>query len=234
MLAATDRMGVPDSYFRKEDLVEWATEWGIALDSLPGTYTPSEDYVCHARNAGIGDAQIFGLRLMHESLEGLIAYLHALSPGHQSDKAYLEAAFGPLTFIHLHRDDTVSQAISLLRAEQSGLWHRAQDGTDIERLTPTGQQGYDFDRIHRYTVRLDIEKAAWPCWFAAQGIKPFNLSYTQLTDNPAKALTAICDLLGVPTPASGDVRPTTSKLADAMSEEWKARYLNQLRGSRPA
>ncbi|MEO0372779.1 MAG: Stf0 family sulfotransferase, partial [Pseudomonadota bacterium] len=41
MLAATDRMGVPDSYFRKEDLVEWATEWGIALDSLPGTYTPS-------------------------------------------------------------------------------------------------------------------------------------------------------------------------------------------------
>lgn len=228
MLSASGKLGNPASYFRREDQEEWAAAWGTSMDGLPGSAHPSTDFLEAVLSAGRGPTSVFGLRLMQESLQDLLGYLRALTTAQTRDRACLEAAFGPLKFVYLERDDVVSQAISLLRAEQSGLWHKALDGTELERLSPTVPEGYDFARLHQYVLELTTQKASWREWFDAQGIAPIHVAYEALCENPARVLTKLSEALGVIPPGSNDVRVRTAQLRDRMSADWKARYENDL------
>ena len=165
---------------------------------------------------------------MQESLSGLVAYLRSLSPEQANDRTCLEMAFGPLLFIHLLRDDTVDQAISLLRAEQTGLWHKGADGSEIVRLTPVEAPGYNFDRLYAHVTHLDAYKAAWPKWFVAQSVTPLSVSYDALCADPVAVLAAICDALGTAPISSDRVKVPTAKLRDRTNAEWKARYAKDL------
>jgi LPS sulfotransferase NodH len=202
----------------------WAEEWG-----LPSRDTMSERefniaYLNAAVAAGKGGTGIFGLRLMRENLDELSAILDQIFPQLPSDKARLEKAFGNILYIHLSREDKLAQAISLVKAEQTGLWHIAPDGTEIERLSPPEEPRYDFARINREVLELESYDAAWNSWFGAQGIEPLRIRYEILSANPAAALISICEALGVQEPNSPDVSPGVAKLADETSLDWMRRY----------
>ena len=228
LLAATGMAGNPHSYFREEDIEDWADEWGVPRDGLPGSSLPSRDFLDAALAAARGDTSVFGLRLMQESLSGLLTYLRSLAPEIGTDRACLETAFGPLVLIHLHREDTVDQAISLLRAEQTGLWHKGADGSEIERLTPVAAPGYNFDRLHAHVTHLDAYKAAWLKWFVAQSVTPLSVSYDALCADPVAVLATICDALGTAPIPSDRVKVSTAKLSDRTNAERKARYAKDL------
>ena len=166
---------------------------------------------------------------MQENLSGLVAYLRSLSRDQATERTCLESAFGPLVFIHLHRDDTVDQAISLLRAEQTGLWHKGADGSEIERLNPVETPGYSFDRLHAHVANLNSDKAAWSMWFRAEGITPLIVSYDALSADPAGVLVTICEALGTAPIARSKIEIPTAKLSDSTNAEWKARYAKDLR-----
>jgi LPS sulfotransferase NodH len=206
----------------------WAEEW-----RLPARDTMSEmefniAYLNAAAAAGKGGTGIFGLRLMRENLDELSAILDRVFPRLPSDKARLEKAFGRILYIHLSREDNLAQAISLVKAEQTGLWHVAPDGTEIERLAPPQEPEYDFARIKREVLELERYDAAWNSWFAAQGIEPLRLGYETLSGNPAAALTGICEALGVQAPNAHDVSPGVAKLADVTSRDWMRRYSSDI------
>lgn len=202
----------------------WAQEW-----RLPSRDTMSEKefniaYLNAAVAAGKSGTGIFGLRLMRENLDELSAILDQVFPQLPSDRARLERAFGSVLYIHLSREDKLAQAISLVKAEQTGLWHIAPDGTEIERLSPPEEPQYDFERINREVLELENDDTAWNSWFDAQGIEPLRIGYETLSANPAAALIGICKALGVQTPNARDVSPGVAKLADEMSYDWMRRY----------
>ena len=93
MLAASGVAGCPHSFFRKEDLADWAKDWGVPLDALPGSKAPSSDFLTAVLSEGKGNTPIFGLRLMRTNLPDLLSYLQAVSPIQPHDRAYLEHAF---------------------------------------------------------------------------------------------------------------------------------------------
>ena len=224
LLAATNTTGNPDSFYGRKFMSAWAEEW-----CLPGRDTLSERdfniaYLNAAVAAGKGGTGIFGLRLMRENLDELSAILDQIFPQLPSDKARLERAFGRILYIHLSREDKLAQAISLVKAEQTGLWHMAPDGTEIERLAPPQEPHYDFARIKREVQELESYDAAWNSWFAAQGIESLRIGYETLSANPAAALTGICEALGVQTPNARDVSHGVAKLADKTSLDWMRRY----------
>ena len=72
------------------------------------------------------------MRLMWESLAALTRRLDWFYPGLADDHARITSAFGQLQYIHLSREDKVEQAVSHLKAAQSGLWHAYADGTERE------------------------------------------------------------------------------------------------------
>jgi LPS sulfotransferase NodH len=122
------------------------------------------------------------------------------------------------------RADKVAQAVSLVKAEQSGLWHRNADGSDYERLGPPREPAYDFDAIHREVAELERADRAWVAWFDRHRISPVSLSYEALAENPAETLTQICRALGTEPPQPGSIKPQLAKLSDAVSLEWMRRY----------
>ncbi|MEZ2333344.1 Stf0 family sulfotransferase [Mesorhizobium sp. RCC_202] len=224
LLTSTKRMGEPHSFYRRQNIMEWAEDWG-----LPASHTMSEldfnvGYLEAAIAAGKGGTDIFGLRLMRENLDELSAILDQIYPGFASDKARFGKAFGRTLYMHLSREDKLAQAVSLIKAEQTGLWHVAPDGTEIERVGPPGEPRYDFRRIKDMVGELEAYDTAWNTWFAEQEIEPLRIGYEYLSRDPAATLIAICETLGVQSPNADDVKPGVAKLSDATSLDWMRRY----------
>jgi trehalose 2-sulfotransferase len=231
LLASTTKAGNPDSFYRRQSISWWAQEWNMPK---PDSMSASEfdvAYLNAAIRAGKGGTQIFGLRLMRENLGELSTILDRIFPGLPSDKARFEGAFGKILYLHLSREDKLAQAISLVKAEQSGLWHVAPDGTEIERVAPPQDPQYDFVRIRGEVGELEQYDAAWNAWFEEQGITPLRLGYEELSANPAATLIRICEALGVEAPKATDVRPGVAKLADEASLDWMRRYHLDLAGA---
>ncbi|WP_119389003.1 Stf0 family sulfotransferase [Taklimakanibacter lacteus] len=231
LLASTKVAGNPDSFYRRQSISWWAGEW-----NLPSPDTMSSDefnilFLEAAIRAGKGETGIFGLRLMRENLDELSAILDRIYPGLPSDRARFEKAFGKLLYLHLSREDKLAQAISLVKAEQTGLWHIAPDGTEIERVAPPQAPQYDFARIRQEVAELESYDAAWNSWFEEQGIIPLRLFYERLSAEPAATLIRICEALGVPAPNAADVRPGVAKLADETSLDWMRRYRSDLKAA---
>ncbi len=111
-----------------------------------------------------------------------------------------------------------------MKAEQTGLWHVAPDGTEIERLSPPQEPRYDFARLKSEVEKLEAFDAAWHDWFAAQGIAPLRIRYESLAADPAASLIRICEALGTPAPNPADVKPGVAKLSDETSRDWMRRY----------
>lgn len=228
LLASTKAAGKPDSYFMSNMDPAWAEQLGFpARDRLSDA-----DYgvaiLQAAMTAGKGQTGIFGLRLMRKDLDDLSALIDKVFPGHPSDKERLQAAFGKILYIHLAREDKLAQAVSMVKAEQTGLWHVAPDGSELERLAPPKEPEYDFDRIAGKLALLEQYDAAWLTWFAAQGIDPLRVGYESLSADPAKAVSRICKALGVSEPAPDSLKPGVAKLADSISLEWMRNYRRDL------
>jgi len=224
LLASTKSAGNPDSFYRRQDISWWAGEWHLPHPDAMSEKEFDVAYLDAAIRAGSGGTGIFGLRLMRENLDELSATLDRIYPQLPSDRARLEAAFGKLLYIHLSRESKLAQAISLVKAEQTGLWHAAPDGTEIERLAPPNEPRYEFQRIRREVARLESYDAAWSSWFAEQRIAPLGIGYERLSSDPAATLLRICEALGARAPNVKDVRPGVAKLADETSLDWMRRY----------
>ncbi|TPL86746.1 Stf0 sulfotransferase [Mesorhizobium sp. B2-3-14] len=224
LLAATGTTGDPHSFYRRQDVSEWAEEWNLPPRDTMGELEFQLAYLNAAIDAGKGGTEIFGLRLMRENLDELSAILDRIFPGLASGKARFERAFGRVLYVHLSRENKLAQAVSLVKAEQTGLWHVAPDGTEIERVGSPGEPRYDFQRIRDEVAELEAYDSAWNTWFAEQDITPLRIGYERLSSSPAATLISICQALGVQSPNTGDVKPGVAKLADATSLDWMRRY----------
>lgn len=217
MLAATGAAGAPQSYFHQPDQASWARDLGLPAGA------PLTDIIAAVQATQSGG--ITGIRLQQHSF----AYLMDRLSGYgATDPERITAAFGPTRYIWLRRGDKVAQAISLLRAEQTGLWHRNADGTDLERLTPSRQDGYNADAITAQIKAFETADRTWRSWFADHGIVPHALTYETLSDAPRSTLAALLAFLGLD-PAqtqahAGRVTIPTKRLADATSDEWSKQY----------
>lgn len=224
LLASTGTSGDPHSFYRRQDVSEWAQEWKLPGRDTMGALEFNTAYLDAAITAGKGGTDVFGLRLMRENLDELSAILDQIFPGLASDTARFEKTFGRILYIHLSRENKLAQAVSLIKAEQTGLWHIAPDGSEIERVAPPQAPHYDFGRIKAELAELEAYDAAWNIWFAAQGLTPLRIGYEHLSADPAATLLGICAALGVPPPNAEDVRPGVAKLADETSLDWMRRY----------
>jgi LPS sulfotransferase NodH len=224
LLASTKRAGTPDSFYGRKFMPDWAAAWHLPEPSTMSERDYAIVYLEAAMRVGKAGTPIFGLRLMRESLDELSASLDLIHPGLASDRARFEKGFGKILYIHLFRENKLEQAISYVKAEQTGLWHVAPDGTEIERLAPPQDPRYDFARLKAEVEKLEAYDAAWNTWFKTQEISPLRIGYETLATDPAASLIRICDALGIPAPKAEDVKPGVAKLSDETSRDWVRRY----------
>ena len=218
LLRDTGIAGHPQSYFHRPSL----SEWRIGLDLPPSADLP--DIIHAAKRTGEADAGLFGLRLQRHSFDFLMEQLRALHPEADSDMACLTKTFGRTRLVHLTRADKVDQAVSLVRADQSGLWHKHADGSELERNGQGQEPRYDHAAIVHHVAELTAFENDWNTWFDAIGQRPHRITYDQLATDPAGTVGTLLAALGLDSTAAASLRPATAKLADATNAAWAAQF----------
>lgn len=227
MLSETGVAGHPHSYFRQQDIAEWAQDWGLEPAQGPDDVRFDEAYIAAMRRVGTGDTGIFGLRLMWVSVVEACRRLDNIAAGKADVAMRLEETFGQTLYIHLSRADKVAQAVSLIRAQQSGLWHMGSDGTVLEGGDVLQPVAYDADRIGRIVRELEEDDACWADFFSSRRIDPLRLSYETMSADPRLALSKMLSALGREPELARTVRIRTARLADTTSRDWIARYRDE-------
>lgn len=228
LLAATGIAGHPASYFHELSIAGWLEDLDMAQDD---TATDSEALASIFRTViarGSRGTGLFGLRLQRHSFDFFTRQLAVLHPAKARDAARLHAAFGRTLYVHLTRGDKIAQAVSYMKAEQSGLWHMAPDGSELERLSPPREPVYDSDALQACFRMMTAYDREWADWFESEGIHPLRISYEALAAEPAEILSQLLDQLGLDPKVAAQVAPGVRKLADASSRDWTARLRSEL------
>jgi LPS sulfotransferase NodH len=223
MLAATGIAGDPESLFFGPSVQAWATSMGVD----GGTSSDCADLQAIMQAAlamGRGDTPVFALRQQRPSFAYLCQKLAVLHPGAATDGDRIEQTFGPMRYVHLSRGDKLGQAVSYLKAQQTGLWHLAADGSELERTAPPRPPEYDRALIRDRIATLTAYDQGWRDWFKAQGITPIRVTYEELSEAPVQTLRRVLEDLDLDPSAAGRVNPGTRKMADATSRAWIERY----------
>ncbi len=127
-----------------------------------------------------------------------------------------------LRFIHLERLDYLGQAISAEIGLQTGV-HRSYAPKTSE-VTPR----FDREKIAERMRSAARGQARWRLFFARNGISPLYLTYEGLSADPAAAVRAVVDLMGIEGPVVID--PAKVRVAiqrDDVNEAWRQRFLKE-------
>jgi len=223
MLAATGVAGRPESLFYGPSLDDWMETMAVD-DTGTGERELLGEIVASAIALGRTKTDVFALRQQLPGLAFLCEKLGDLHPDASTDRERIERTFGKIRFIHLKRANKLEQAVSHIKAQQTGLWHVAADGSDRERIGPPGELQYDAEKIRTQMEILTGYDQAWSTWFDCQGIEPLRLTYDALCDDPTAVLRQVLEALDLD-PASADgIKPGIRKMADATSRDWIARF----------
>ena len=224
LLTETGIAGRPHSYYRSQDVARRAQEWGVAPPAQIGQAAFERAYRDAVVREGKAETAVFSLRLMWPTVAELVARLSLIQPDGLDDAARLRLAFGEPLYVHLSRQDKVLQAVSLLKAEQSGLWHLGADGTPREQSPTVGPLAYDAARISDLVQELEQEDAAWAAWFKRHDIIPLALTYEELAMSHQSALGQVLSALGLSSTAAAFAGAKTAKLEDEISAEWASKF----------
>jgi len=224
LMKSTGQAGQPESYFRQQSIRYWIEQLNVPVQDIAAEPEIDNAYLEAIRREGAGNTDCFGLRLMWESLDNLSNCLEGFYPDLSDDAARFDIAFGQPKYLHLSRGDKVAQAVSLLKAEQTGLWHIGSGGVELERTGPPCTPVYDRARIAKIVTDLELQYAGWTEWFEKYRLNPVRINYETLSASPKLVLAGILSALGIAPEISTNVEPATAKLADEVSAQWISRY----------
>ncbi|WP_298813504.1 Stf0 family sulfotransferase [uncultured Roseibium sp.] len=235
LLAATGVAGKPESYFHVPTLAAWQKSLNLQSRDYKKEVSALKAVFSASRSKGMGGSSLFGLRLQRKSASFFFDRLEFTHPDASSDLARFEAEFGKTCIIHLTRQDKLSQAISLIKATQTGLWHKAPDGTELERTSEPKEPDYDRELIRQTVEEVTLYEDEWSNWFSREGLDPYRITYDGLANDPETVLVDLISHLGFDGAVAKGIPLPVAKLADKVSEEWKTRYLldEGLKGKKP-
>lgn len=226
LLAGTNIAGDPDSHFHSSSFNDWLDDYDLNEADFASRQDALRAIFKAALARGKGDTNVFGLRMQRGSFDHFMQQLERLFPGQMSDVDRIEAAFGPTLYVHLSRSDRLDQAISRVRAEQTGLWHRNSDGTELERLAPPKEPRYDAEAIKRHMVELEALDESWEQWFKREAVEPLRINYVSLSADPQGTLAQVLSTLQLDPTRARFVETPTAKLADELNQKWRVRFLS--------
>ena len=132
----------------------------------------------------------------------------------------------PDRFLFMTRGDLVGQAISMVRACQTGSWHDSEE--------TTGEPAFSAEDIDCILRGLVSENNSWESFFAEAGIRPLRISYERLVGQKADTLRSISNYLGVA--AEADIEGIVERSEnvfkvqrDGLTEQWRQGYEQFLR-----
>ena len=164
-------------------------------------------------------AKLVARRTSANGIFGLKAHFHNFEAFLKDYPALLEV-LSPVAYVYISREDKVAQAVSMAKAYQTASWTSAMKGNQTASR-------YDRALIAKCLEEIEQQETSWLRWFEARRIKPFTVTYEQLTADPAAAVDDIVALLGAEDDAPQDdvvVPAAIEKQGDQTNVEWTERF----------
>jgi len=211
LLASTELAGAPQEYGIESDDKTWRKFSG---------FSKHEDYFWSFLDT-ITVNQVCGIKLMWAQFEGLANDLVRYAHVKQNDRRTVVEDFFPNTrYIRIYREDRVRQAISLIRAQQTGFWNSML----LERSSAT----YNRLAILKSMRSIADDDRHWQCFLA--GVpeeKVFSIKYEDLIVDLRAAQKSVLSWLGLPFENVGFCEPRLRKQANAATEEWVSLFTSE-------
>lgn len=203
----TPRIGIAGHAQRVAGLARLRREWRVTDRFTPASFSEYLDEIPRRRSTPNGT---FAIKVHWDDFERQLLARHLD-----------EQRWGvPVAWVRLTRDDHVRQAVSLVRAQQTGRW----DIRGRERRAAC----YDGTSIGRALAGIEHDHAAWSGYFARRGVEPVEVCYEPLIAEYDTTMRSLLDALGeasVPVPAMPG-----GQMADDLSDGWVERYRQEVHG----
>jgi LPS sulfotransferase NodH len=205
LLLSTGVAGAPTEYLEHSVVDGFTQAWG--LDSFAS-------YLAALRDRKTSPNGVFGLKV------------HFSQWVDNRERAEVRALADGARFVAIYRRDKLRQAISYWRAVQTEQWASVHP-------TPAREPEFDYEQIRAYLDRIHAEEQGWESLFAERGAQPLRLDYEDLVAAPEQTVHSVLDFLEIrQVPETPLPPPTIEQQADAVTEEWLARY-RTLEAKRP-
>ncbi len=213
-LGNTGVAGHPDDFFEPDR--------GRSLGEFRGP-TELARYLASVLEIGTTPNGVFAARLTLAGLQTL---------QHSSGGRLLDEFLPSLRWVWVSRRDRLRQAISWVRALQTGTWaHLVGD-----QPLPAIRLRFDRHAIAQRLEEIEAQDLAWRTWFAERGVVPIPVVYERVASDYEGTARRVAGRLGVELPRAlffGERRMLP--MADATSEAWARRFLEGARsGTRPS
>lgn len=221
-LAATGRVGNPDEFFRELNYFEARRRYDLPPEA------PLDEILRLVSRDERTPNGVFAAKLMGRQLELLRTALWTARPEWEGGglRRALETLFGPSVFVWLRRRDLLAQAISYVKAEQSGVW-RMLNKTSTDAAPREIAVAGVFDPLAIALTRKEFEadNARIEGFLREEGIPFLELFYEDLVESLDSGVTQVLDLLGErPSERENEPRSPLRRQRDATNVEWRERF----------
>ena len=210
LLQATGVAGSPMEYGVQENEQIWKHAYG---------FNDHRNYFIHyAHRLSVTGNGVFSAKLMFKQMTAFVSDLKrykSIDAGGMIET--IDLAFGKPRYIQVLRKDKERQAISLVRAEQTGSWASPQS---------SGRRSeYDsahLDRALALLLRLDN---AWDESLAEIHLsRKMTLYYEDIVENMEGSISSLLNWLQIEDHPKPFKSPSMKRQSDAMTEEWLAMW----------
>jgi LPS sulfotransferase NodH len=215
LLRSTGVAGNPMEYGPQDEERTWRHFHG---------FNDHRNYFLHyAHRLCVSSNGVFGAKMMFGQMMSFAADLKrykAIDAVGMIDT--IDLAFGLPRYVQLLRKDRERQAISLVRANQSGIWSSTQ--------VPSAQPLYDPVLLERAGDFLLGQENAWSD--ALRGLEQsrrMTLYYEDVVENMEGAVTSVLSWLQIVDTPKPFKPPSMKRQSDAITQEW----LDRWRGHKP-
>lgn len=147
------------------------------------------------------------------------------------------------SFVYLRRKDILAQAISLLLATETGVFHNpsgASVSSSSQRPQVLVSPEKTFAAIRRWWGHLLNYECLTEVQFAIRGINPLRLYYEEITENPVDAVNRVLDHCNIdrqeaaaPTSSYSPVRGEVNAELSRMFQASQAEFIRKMEAFRP-
>lgn len=216
-LEDTGRIGLCREWFQPTEFLGRRRAYGLPPDEA--FHTLSRTIV----ERETSPAGIFSLKIMWETLGYLLQDLRRTDPaaGGMSDYGLLESYFPHPRFILVTRSDKVRQAVSHVKALQSGHWEY-----DGEKLAlDTSLLSFDYLAVEEAVETFRSHESSWRRFFDENGIEAMEIEYESFLAEREKILRDSLNFLDLGVPEDFDLPAgTLLKMSDDINRSWALRF----------
>lgn len=213
-LRSTRALGDPREYFNPNRYAKLVEMWDLPTNDL-------DAYIAELRNRTASDNGVVAIKLMVQHLTWL--HNQGMLKESQGNLAELSERFGGGGgVVKLHRRDKLRQAISLMKARQTGKWGAKGQAR--------GKPEFSEDQLSKAIVDIVRWEALWECEFAASGITPaLKIAYEDIVAARDECLLKIANELALDNAeaiVANRSRDGVSqqRQADSETEQWYDRF----------